>query len=80
MIRRKQAPASVSVNERLARLSSNELLDLAESSLVHAGRELLHSRGTGGQLGQQRFYLEQCEMHARQAYEALQVLLSRDAS
>jgi hypothetical protein len=75
--RRSEPESSVSVNERLARLPSNDLLDRAESSLVMASRELLHARGLGTDLGQYDWYLDRSLTAARQAYEALQVVASR---
>jgi hypothetical protein len=58
-------------------LPSSDLADLAESSLGHAGRELTHSRYTGRDLGQELFHLERCLASAKQATEAIQVLVSR---
>lgn len=72
--------SSVSVNARLSRLSSNDLLDLIESSLGTAGRDVLHMRGTGDQLGQYGFYLDRSMVATKQAYEALQVLVNRGES
>jgi hypothetical protein len=58
-------------------LPSSDLADLAESSLGQAGRELTHSRYTGKDMGQELFYLERSLTAAKQALEAIQVLVSR---
>lgn len=75
--RRAATESSVSVNERLARLPSNDLLDLAESSLGVAGRELTHSRYSGRELGTEGFHLERSRAAAHQALQAIEVLVSR---
>lgn len=67
----------VSVNARLARLPSNDLLDVAESSLGEAGRELTHSRYSGRELGTEQFHLERSHAAAQQALQAIEVLVSR---
>jgi hypothetical protein len=75
--RRDSREDPVSVNARLARLPSNDLLDVAESSLGEAGRELTHSRYSGSELGTEQFHLERSHAAAQQALQAIEVLVSR---
>jgi hypothetical protein len=75
--RRTGTESSVSVNARLARLPSNDLLDLAESSLGTSGRELIHSRYSGREMGTEAYYLRIAKDHAEQALQALTILLER---
>ena len=75
--RSSETESSVSVNARLARLSSNDLLDLAESSIITAGRELLHARGTGRELSLTEYYLDRSALAAKTAAEALEIVRSR---
>lgn len=76
--RRKGPESSVSVNARLARLSSNDLLDLAESSLITAGAELLHGRGIGRDLSLVDFHFERAKLAAKTAYEALEIITAKE--
>lgn len=75
--RRTEPESSVSVNARLARLPSNDLLDLAEASLGTSGRELIHSRYSGRELGTEAYHLTIAKEHADQALQALTILLDR---
>jgi len=75
--RRTEPESSVNVSARLARLPSNDLLDLAESSLGTSGRELTHSRYSGRELGTEQYHLTIAKEHADQALQALTILLDR---
>jgi hypothetical protein len=75
--RRDEKQDPVSVNARLARLPSNDLLDLAESSLGTAGRELTHSRYSGRELGTEQYHLEIAKQQADQALQAILAVLER---
>jgi hypothetical protein len=75
--RRRTEPDPVNVSARLARLPSNDLLDLAESSLGTSGRELTHSRYSGRELGTEQYHLTIAKEHADQALQALTILLDR---
>jgi hypothetical protein len=75
--RRDEEREPVSVNARLARLSSSDLLDLAESQLIMASRELLHARGTGKELALVDYYLDRANVAARMASDALQIVTSK---
>ena len=82
MLRRRTSSGTAPVNGsgRFVRLQSNDLLDMVESSIGLAGREISKARGTAAQLGQQPFHLDRCRMNLQQALEALNVLVSRDVS
>ena len=76
-VQRVEPDSPVSVNARLARLSSNDLLDLAESSLITAGRELLHARGSGKELNTVDFHMDRAKLAAKMAYEALEIVTTK---